>query len=665
MKISKLEFENFRNFKDHGCVTFPTDGRVTIIYGTNGDGKTTLHQLFQWIFYGEVHFNRTASNKMYNLKMEREIPYGEKFSVHGTIDFEHPNRNGVVEHYSLHREWVYRKELQESKKVDESCHLLKLVDDDWKKVNEDPSVVIERMLPSGLSQYFFFDGESMIADLSQKGRDSAKSLRKALYSIFDLDIYEQAVVHIGTQGAGTSTVLGKLYLSKAEAGSSSDVIVARGAVHQAQGKLNGYTEERDNAENEINSLQRTVKELSELIGNTKPKAELERKRKTARDNIEKFETAISKEKIAFGNDILRTYPYLLISRVVQEAQCRIGLKVGDEKLIEGLKKPLIDAILADGICICGRELGKKEREELDKYLHMLPPLSYKSMYDNFKKDANRWTTHYDNKQLAEHLKTIFEYKDSISKLQIEISDIDEELKRSSEFDGVISKRAEAERSITYWDGKKRESEKNITLWEQYLKQRMKKYDQLADANKGSKVVAQKIEIMEAVKEFFENKLREVADDYSQKLGETIQDLLNQMLTSERHVSMTSKFELSVKDSFGDEAKSEGQFAVVSFAYIGGILKLLRDEPVLKDKEYPLILDGPFSKLDVIQRQNVIDTIPAYAPQIVLFSKDDISNCFADELSDCTWTIFGNREKNVAEVRHGYYPEVFTNNGNNN
>ena len=42
-------------------------------------------------------------------------------------------------------------------------------------------MLIEKMLPSGLSEYFFFDGESMIADLRVKGRDSAGKLRKENY----------------------------------------------------------------------------------------------------------------------------------------------------------------------------------------------------------------------------------------------------------------------------------------------------------------------------------------------------------------------------------------------------------------------------------------------------------------------------------------------------
>ena len=98
MKISKIEFENFRNFKEKCCITFPIDGSVTVIYGPNGVGKTTLHQLFQWIFYGEVHFNKTASKEMFNLDFEQEAAVNKAFSVWGIIDFEHPNSAGEANH---------------------------------------------------------------------------------------------------------------------------------------------------------------------------------------------------------------------------------------------------------------------------------------------------------------------------------------------------------------------------------------------------------------------------------------------------------------------------------------------------------------------------------------------------------------------------------------
>lgn len=659
MKISRIEFENFRNFRDHCRLDFPTDGSVSVIYGPNGVGKTTLHQLFQWIFYGEVHFNKTASNKMYNLEFEQAASFHQVFSVLGVIDFEHPNADGVVECYSLRREWIYQKEQLESKVINKKFRLSKKIGDDWKTVSDDPVNIIEQILPSGLSQYFFFDGESMIADLNQKGRDSAKALRKALYSIFDLDIYEQALVHIGTQSSGTSTVLGKLYFSRAENSTNADVIKARGLYRQSQKWVEDLEEKIRSCKATIEQYKQEAQTLSEQIGSNPSQEALEKRRKKAKDSIKTIETAIQREMKAFGATTMANYPYLLLSRVVEEAQLRIGLKVEEEKLLPGLTKELVLSLLKEDTCLCGNPITDAERASLNNLLKMFPPLSYKYIYDQFKNNAVRWGAEYDSEVLLKHLNTIFEYRDQIAELQNEIHDIDEEQKQGENVDALIAKRAKAEESQRFWRNELEKATKDFGLQDQIKKQRKKKLDELLAANNANKSIDEQIAIMEAVKLYFDSTLKSAAQHYSETLRSTIQELLGRMLTSTRQVSMTEKFELSVKDSFGDEAKSEGQFAVVSFAYIGGIFKLLGDVPELKGKEFPLILDGPFSKLDVIQRQNVINTIPAYAPQVILFSKDDINDCFGENGIENVWTIYSNAERNVSRVEKGYNPEVFS------
>ena len=218
MKIKRVEYQNFRNFKDAGAINCSTDGKVTIIYGVNGAGKTTFHQLFQWIIYGSVRFNKTASEKMYNLELDRNAPVDSKFSVIGSIDFEHA---GVD--YSMRREWVYQKTLFETKRLSKSFTVSKKEsNDDWVRL-PNPDEVIEQLLPSGLKDYFFFDGESMIADLNAKGKDSAIRLKEALYLMLDLSIYDKAVDYIGSTELKT-TVLGTLFLSKAAMGSSSELV---------------------------------------------------------------------------------------------------------------------------------------------------------------------------------------------------------------------------------------------------------------------------------------------------------------------------------------------------------------------------------------------------------------------------------------------------------
>ena len=226
MKIRKIEFENFRNFKDRGEIKCSTDGKVTIVYGKNGDGKTTLHQLFQWVFYGQVHFNKTTTERLYNLQYESECSFGDTFQVMGCIDFEHDGAE-----YSLRRTYTYRKGVDEAEKIGEDMSLSKMDEDyNWRRVDR-PRDVIEKLLPSGLSDYFFFDGESMIADLRVKGKDSAGKLRKALYSMFDLDVVESAIAHIGRTDLRT-TVLGKLYLSKGTISSGSQISAIKTNIEQ-------------------------------------------------------------------------------------------------------------------------------------------------------------------------------------------------------------------------------------------------------------------------------------------------------------------------------------------------------------------------------------------------------------------------------------------------
>ncbi len=648
MRISKIEFENFRNFKDYGQIKCSTDGKVTIIYGKNGDGKTTLHQLFQWIFYGQVHFNKTTTDRLYNLQFESEQPYGAVFNVMGRIDFEH---DGVQ--YSLTRTHKYKKGLDDSEKIAEDFALNQRDEDhNWKRMDR-PKEVIEKMLPSGLSEYFFFDGESMIADLRVKGKDSAGKLRKALYSMFDLDVIEAAINHIGRTDLKT-TVLGKLYLSKGSAASGSEIATAKYNIEQAQARIEKYTLLQNKAIEEREEKKRLITEISEKIGSSKSKAEYEARRKELRAQRELFIRNSEAQQKEFGATVLNMYPMHLMAKTVEDAKEKIHLKIEQSKLPNGINKPLINYLLQDSTteCICGQEICREQREHLKKYLAMLPP-SYTYLYTEFTRSAQRWKQGYDKSKVEDHIRLVLENSEKAYECDVKIRELDEAEKKSPDIEHLVIDRQKAEADVKALDTRITELVTELKKLDIYLKTWMKKYDELT-----SKVVAvdkinQKIEIMEKVLQYFQDRLDNESVAYSQRLEENIQELINEMLTSKRNVSVSREFSVRVTDSFGDESKSEGQFAVVSFAYIGGILRMLQSEENLNAKEYPLVLDGPFSKLDPDQRQNVIDAIPQFAPQVILFSKDDLHEIFAQENIGRVYTIVSNEEKNIAKVEEGH------------
>ncbi len=649
MRISRIEFENFRNFKNHGEIFCSTDGKVTVIYGKNGDGKTTLHQLLQWVFYGKVSFNKTTTNTLYNWEYENEQPYNKVFKVLGRIDFEHQSVK-----YSLSRVNTYKKELSSSSLLNEELELNVLDDEDnWKRVDK-PQDTIEKLLPSGLSDYFFFDGENMIADLRIKGRDSAKNLRGSLYSILDLDLIESALSHIGETDLKT-TVLGKIYLSKADIQSGSEIDATKQNIENAQTKIKDYKDAIDRVKNEEVQLKNFINEVSEQIGMTKSKEQYENERKSLIDQREAFLKNAKREETEFGEKLYRMYPQLLISKAVNDAKKKIHLKVEESSIPDGLDKRLIAYLtgLNNEKCICGRDLSEEHKCYIKQYLNYMPPNNYDSLYINFDNKAKIWGEGYERELLDSHIIGAMDNQENATKCDIKIKELDDEEKKSKDIEKLITDRRNAEERCEEIEDLITKYSSEKTTYEKYLKKEMKIFDELTEKTKLNKVICHRLEIMESVRKELKDELEEKSIKYGKLLQNNIQDLLNQMLTSKRIVSVGNDFSVRVVDSYKDESKSEGQFAVVSFAYIGGILKLVMNDTELVGKEYPLVLDGPFSKLDEDQRQNVIDCIPRFAPQVILFSKDSLQEYIPSDLLGRVYTITSNEEKNVAEVKEGY------------
>lgn len=651
MRIKSIEYENFRNFKDRGKITCSTDGRVTIIYGKNGDGKTTLHQLLQWVFYGSVNFNKTTTDRLYNLKFESDCAPGTTFEVMGRVEFEHAGAD-----YLLRRSQYYEKSMFDTHVVGFEFELKKKDDDNnWKDYPGKPEEFIEMLLPSDLTEYFFFDGESMIADLRVKGVDSAKKLKSALFSMFDLDVLDLAISHLGQTDKKT-TAIGKLYLSKGDDIPGSELSIIKANIEKLQAFYDKLVEKEQAYKAEREEKNRMIREISEQIGSTKSRAEYERQRKSLQKHSEFLQKTIEGAQADFGDEVVASYPFLLISKAVRDAKAKIKLKVDSAKLPTGLGRPLIDYLLNEmtSVCICGNPLCAEEKERIRSFLALLPPKSFASLYHEFSQKADSWGSGYDRTRIEKFIRQVLDSTEQYENCEEQIRDIDNEQKKSADIESLVIARQAAEARVEELDQELIKIAVEIRKAKAGRKQEMDKFDKLTKGNQKAQEAQRRIDILEAAKANFVDRLALAADTYSQRLQTNIQELLNAMLTSKRQVSVSSDFAVRVFDSFEDESKSEGQFAIVSFAYIGGILKMLKSEEGLADKEYPLILDGPFSKLDPDQRQNVVDVIPNFAPQVILFSKDSLQEVFAPEQIGRIYTIASNDEKNIASVKEGYH-----------
>lgn len=659
MRIKSIKYSNFRNYEKEGVIQFDTTGKLTIIYGKNGVGKTTLHQLFQWILYERVTFNKTTStNILYNLDAGEKLTPGYQMRVCGQLEYEHDKKN-----YLVRREWVYEKnklgKISHRSEYDE--FYVQMFDENGQpKKMDNPKLIIENTIPSGLAPYFFFDGETMIADLKVRGTESAKMLKKALYTIFDLEAIEAAIRSIGSTKKA-HTVLGELddrrlkereKIDKTNVDHKQNIVQIRKLKHN----ISDNQISMENAERELKEFQEELKKISEKIGAQNSKRTLENSRKSFQASNKQTEQTIVSQQRAFGKEASEKYSYLLVSEVVKTAEERLYLEVQEEKkkILPGLSKELLINLLTNDYCICGNPIHDKERGEYTRLKGYFPPASYKATYDKYQRYVEKHTYSYNPDRLMMYLKNIVELKAQIRKTQEQIEEIDLEIKNSGNVDDLIERRVELERQIIPRLNKKiRQCTADIEYDQKQLNAREKRYIKTESANTEIQKYNNQIAYMENVLEALQEKVKDETEDYVNTLQSDIQFLLKTMLTSKREVSLSDDFQLQVKDNHGDESKSEGQFAVVSFAYIVGILKVLKSHEKLKNKEYPLVLDGPFSKLDGDQKRNVLNTIPEYVPQVIILTKDPLYDVLEKEEIGKEYTITSNEHKNNAIIEEGY------------
>lgn len=631
MIINKITFSNFRNFKNEVTLNFDSgDGKINIVYGLNGEGKTTLHQLFQWLFYGTVNFNRTPKGVvLYNLHRANNLEEGGTMALRANADFMH-----LGKHYSITREKKFKKIHNEIVEEKDKLDLLRETDDHrWISAGSNPQDIINEILPFVFSKYFFFDGERMVDDLKER-KSISNNLQKAVYYLFNLQEYADAIDHIGDDTL-ISTVLGKL---------NNDIDDEAGTPQALIDEINRRKKYADAKEKRLKDIEelkekRTavkerIRELNEAIGASKGSKELEARRTKILNQRAGYEKDLKTLRQNFGKHLFEIFPTILVANKAISAKDEVLKKIkSDVNYVPGLNRTLLEYLLQSNTCICGTTLTAKEKAELEQFDKILPPKSYQSLFHDFIRKCRQEADAYlDSGSEGENILTQYSEKIVlIDQCDNDIRDIDEQLKDLLEVDDYIDQREQAEAEEKEIDHQIETKNGDINTCDLYIKSLDKKIAKMREKQSNFEIVQKKMDLISAVKTNLEHRLDTMIRDCRDTLQINVDKLVQYILTARKTIEVTDDFNLKVSNTLGDEYKNEGTFAVVSFAFILGLLQTLKtyDDSEPK-KRYALVLDAPFSKLDIIHKPRIINKLFEYGDQVILFSKDNISEYMDEE-----------------------------------
>ncbi len=187
MILNTLTLFNFGLYggKNQFDLSPATDERrsVILVRGHNGGGKTTFLEAVRLALYGKRALGPRVARSDYEAYLVQRIhALAEERAASVTLSFSR-HEEGRTVHYEVQRAWAAR-----GTSVIDSIELTRngmpvdnIPSEDWDHYLED-------MIPSGISQLFFFDGEK-IQDIADDA--STDGLRDSIRSLLGLDLIDQ------------------------------------------------------------------------------------------------------------------------------------------------------------------------------------------------------------------------------------------------------------------------------------------------------------------------------------------------------------------------------------------------------------------------------------------------------------------------------------------
>ncbi len=176
---------------------------IVLIGGKNGAGKTTLLEAVRLSLYGRLSLGSRVAQSDYDAYLQSMHHRGDTSAITSVgIEFDYAEA-GSVHRYKVKREWKSRgKSVSENLTVEKDGSPISSVPrEEWHQF-------LQELIPLGVSQLFFFDGEKIrdIADAEQQHEELAEAVR----SLLGVDLVSKLRTDIG------------LYLARHHAEDSGD-----------------------------------------------------------------------------------------------------------------------------------------------------------------------------------------------------------------------------------------------------------------------------------------------------------------------------------------------------------------------------------------------------------------------------------------------------------
>lgn len=184
MIIKRLKMHNFGVYASTNVLEFNGKKPVVLIGGMNGRGKTTILEAILLSLYGSNSFAFTESKyTTYGQYLKSYVNKADG-TMETFIEIEFAIDKSNDEVYTVRRDWAGK-----GQRVREKITVMKNGEES-KFLTENWPMFVENILPSALSNFFFFDGEKIAELAVEETSEQMKESIKAMLGITVLDVLQ-------------------------------------------------------------------------------------------------------------------------------------------------------------------------------------------------------------------------------------------------------------------------------------------------------------------------------------------------------------------------------------------------------------------------------------------------------------------------------------------
>jgi DNA sulfur modification protein DndD len=625
MKLNKLVLNNIGLFRGKNEFNLSTDfssspNKPIILFGgLNGTGKTTIFDSVKLCLYGKEMAPGLSENR-YQDYLINKIHHSNSLLVqpnHASIEIEFQySRYGEINTYNVKREWE-----RNGKKVYETMDLEadgKPIDEINKENWQD---FIKELIPPGLTQLFFFDGEKVQKVMASNNIEFKNSIKRLL----GLDIIERLQSDLKIYKTKS---LNKI--SSKESKEKIDKIQEQEKLSEK--KINEKKTQSAAIENEILKTDNLIKSYREKIaaqgeGFLRKKEQLVVEQRTIEKQIEMIKEQI--KEIASGLlplCIASNYSKKLKDQLSKEREHFVN-KIAGEKL----KEKKVDLIEKLNSLKVFSAIEIQTRKELVKFLNMeLDNLFKHGEQDNIKEIFEFSPSHTNSiissidtalDNLPANLeKLTLKYESNFRKLERIYSELekvpDEELVKP-----MYEMLNQLNQEKGGFENEKSHLQKEIATLEKEndeLKRKIQKFEKSIEETRGKSIKSGLVNKAQDVLKVYKRelalkKIENLKTEFLSIFGSLHQkkDLINCMEVS------PETFDIQLFDSknksIPKDLLSSGEKEIYAISLLAALTRV-------SGQNLPYLIDMPLGRLDKEHRGLIINNFIPYAShQMILFS----------------------------------------------